>query len=521
MQDVEIIGAMKPGFDEILSDDAVALIAHLHRKFNARRLELLAARVGQQQKFDDGELPVFPPETKSVRDGDWTIVDTPDDMQDRRVEITGPVDRKMVINALNCGASTFMADFEDASTPSWANLIEGQINLRDANSGTIESTDPRSGKEYALNEKHAVLIVRPRGWHLDEAHMSVDGERVSGAIMDFALYLFHNHAALNAAGSGPYYYLPKLEHYLEARLWNDVISEAQSQLGIANGTVKVTVLIETITAAFQMDEILFELKDHIVGLNAGRWDYIFSIIKKFSKRADFLMPDRGQVTMTQPLMRAYCLLLIKTCHRRGAHAMGGMAAQIPIKGDDAANQAAMDKVRSDKLREANDGHDGTWVAHPGMVPIAKEVFDEVMPEANQVKKLLGNIVVTEADLVEVPTGTRTEEQLRMNCRVGVEYIEAWLRGQGCSPLYNLMEDAATAEISRAQIWQQLKLGAELENGGKVTREFFNKIYDEELSGFSGGKFPEAISLFKDMCLSEDFPDFLTLDAYESIVSEGM
>ena len=301
--------------------------------------------------------------------------------------------------------------------------------------------------------------------------MSVDGERVSGAIMDFALYLFHNHAALNAAGSGPYYYLPKLEHYLEARLWNDVISEAQSQFGIANGTVKVTVLIETITAAFQMDEILFELKDHIVGLNAGRWDYIFSVIKKFSKRADFLMPDRGQVTMTQPLMRAYCLLLIKTCHRRGAHAMGGMAAQIPIKGDDAANQAAMDKVRSDKLREANDGHDGTWVAHPGMVPIAKEVFDEVMPEANQVKKPLGNIVVTEADLVEVPTGTRTEEQLRMNCRVGVEYIEAWLRGQGCSPLYNLMEDAATAEISRAQIWQQLKLGRNSKTAARSRANF--------------------------------------------------
>ena len=519
---MEITGPIKPGYETILTREALELVAKLHHAFDGRRKELLARRAARQVDLDRGLGLDFLPETAEVREGDWTIRGTPEDLQDRRVEITGPVDRKMVINALNSGASCFMADFEDASTPTWDNMIGGQINLRDANRREIDFTDEVTGKAYRLNERHAVLIVRPRGWHLDEAHVLVDKTRVSGSIFDFALYLFHNHEALKAKGSGPYYYLPKMEHHLEARLWNDVIVMAQEHLGLPVGTVKSTVLIETITAAFQMDEILHELRDHIVGLNCGRWDYIFSYIKKFRNRPEFVLPDRSAVGMTQPFMRAYSQLCIKTCHRRGAHAMGGMAAQIPIKGDEAANKAAMDKVRADKTREATDGHDGTWVAHPALVPIAKAVFDEIMPGANQIAaKPRHDVAVSAADLLALPEGPRTEAELRANIRVGLQYLEAWLRGMGCVPLYNLMEDAATAEISRAQIWQQLRHKARFDDGVELTPSLFETIYRQETSRFTGGAFDRAIELFHEMCVAEDFPAFLTNPAYEAIVEAGM
>ena len=520
---VSIVGPIVPGLAEILSADAAAFVAMLERRFGAERRRLLAARADFQARIDAGENPGFRPETQAVRDGDWTVAGTPADLADRRVEITGPVDRKMVINALNSGASCFMADFEDSAAPTWDVMVTGQVNLRDAVSRTIALTDPRTGKSYALGDETATLIVRPRGWHLEEAHVLVDGRPASASLVDFGLFFFHNAARLMARGSGPYFYLPKMEHYEEAALWNDVFVAAQEELGLPRGTIKATVLIETITAAFEMDEILHALKDHIVGLNCGRWDYIFSVIKTFRNRADWVLPDRGLVTMTQPFMRAYSRLLIETCHRRGAHAMGGMAAQIPIKGDDEANDEAFAKVRADKEREAGDGHDGTWVAHPGLVPVARDVFDRLMPEANQLSRALGNLAVTEADLLAVPEGALTEEGLRANIRVGVQYIEAWLAGRGAVPLYNLMEDAATAEISRAQIWQGIRHGARLADGRAVDRALVEGLLAEEVAGlretlgadrFDGGHFDMAVALFAEVATAEDFPTFLTLPAYQ-------
>ena len=519
---VEIAGPAVPGRDEILSAEAAAFVATLERRFGDERRRLLEARAAFQARIDAGENPAFRPETTAIREGDWTVAGTPADLADRRVEITGPVDRKMIINALNCGASCFMADFEDSASPTFEVMIAGQVNLRDAARRTIALSDPNTGKSYALADETATLIVRPRGWHLEEAHLLVDGRPVSASLFDFGLFFFHNAAELRARGTGPYFYLPKLEHYEEAALWNAVFVAAQEELGLPVGTIKATVLIETITAAFEMDEILHALKDHIVGLNCGRWDYIFSVIKTFRNRADCVLPDRGLVTMTQPFMRAYSRLLIKTCHRRGAHAMGGMAAQIPIKGDDAANEEAFGKVRADKEREAGDGHDGTWVAHPGLVPIAREVFDRLMPEANQVPLQLGNVTVTEADLIAMPDGAITEEGLRNNIRVGIQYIEAWLAGRGAVPLYNLMEDAATAEISRAQIWQWMRHGASLADGRAIDRALVDRVLAEEIAAlretlgearFDGGHFEEAIALFTEVATADDFPTFLTLPAY--------
>lgn len=519
---LEIKGPVQGRAAEVLTPEALAFLAELHTRFNARRLELLARRAERQKHFDAGEKPDFLPETKSVRDGDWKVAPIPADLQDRRVEITGPVDRKMIINALNSGARVFMADFEDASSPTWENMIEGQVNLKDRWSGKLDFTDAASGKAYALKDKVATLIVRPRGWHLPEAHATVGGEEMSGGLFDFGLYFFHSAKAQIAAGATPAFYLPKMESHLEARLWNDVFVYAQQALGVPNGTIKVTVLIETLPAAFEMDEILYELRDHMAGLNCGRWDYIFSYIKRLGRQADALTPDRAVMGMGSAFLAAYSLKLIQTCHRRGAFAMGGMAAQIPVKGDDAANQAAFAKVRADKEREANNGHDGTWVAHPDLVPVAMEVFDRVMPTANQLTKLREDVNVTREDLLKVHDGVRTEHGLRENIRVGVQYIEAWLRGKGAVPLYNLMEDAATAEISRAQIWQWIKQGAKLEDGRVVDEALFAQLLDEEMAGlrqvlpaaaFDGGRFAEAVQIFKDMSLSEAFEEFLTLPAY--------
>jgi malate synthase len=510
---------------EILSAEALAFVAGLHRRFNKRRLELLARRQERQKLFDAGKLPDFLPETKSIRDGDWTVAKIPTDLLDRRVEITGPVDRKMIVNALNSGAKVFMADFEDASSPVFANMVEGQANLKDRWEGKIDFTDATSGKLYALKQNPAVLMVRPRGWHLPERHVVVDGEEVSGSLFDFGLYVFHSAKTQIAQGATPAFYLPKLESHLEARLWNDVFSDAERELGAPHGTFKATILIETLPAAFEMDEILYELRDHIVGLNCGRWDYIFSFIKRLRKNKAFLTPDRSEMTMGKAFLNAYSLLLIKTCHRRGAFAMGGMAAQIPVKGDKAANEAAFAKVRADKEREAGNGHDGTWVAHPDLVPIAMEVFDRLMPGPNQLAKKREDVHVTQADLLEVHKGKRTEEGLRENIRVGVQYIEAWLRGRGAVPIYNLMEDAATAEISRAQVWQWLHHRAKLDDGREVTPEMFRDAVGGEMErvrgeigakAFDGGRFKEATQLFSDMSLSETFDEFLTLPAYKLI-----
>ncbi|MFI4974311.1 MAG: malate synthase A [Caulobacterales bacterium] len=507
---------------EILTPQALAFLAELHRRFDARRRELLAARQARQARFDAGESPDFLAETKAIRDGDWRVAPIPADLQDRRVEITGPVDRKMIINALNSGAKVFMADFEDASSPTWSNMVEGQVNLKDRWTGAIGFTDETTGKAYALGEKLAVLLVRPRGWHLPEKHVSVDGETMSGSLFDFGLYFFHNAKATLAAGTGPYFYLPKLESHLEARLWNDVFVYAQEALGVPQGTIKVTVLIETLPAAFEMDEILHELRQHIAGLNCGRWDYIFSYIKRLRRHPEALTPDRAVMGMGSAFLAAYSLKLIQTCHRRGAFAMGGMAAQIPVKGDPAANEVAFAKVRADKEREANNGHDGTWVAHPDLAPIAMEVFDRVMPAPNQLGRLREDVNITRADLLKVHDGERTEHGLRENIRVGVQYIEAWLRGRGAVPLYNLMEDAATAEISRAQIWQWIRQGAALNDGRKVTADLFKAVLSEEMAAlkqalgapFETGRFAEAIRIFSDMSLSDEFAEFLTLPAYE-------
>jgi len=526
---VELKAPVKPGYEKILTPDAVAFVATLERHFGAERNRLLKLRAETQARLDSGWRPDFPAETQAVRDADWTVAKLPKDLLDRRVEITGPTDRKMVINALNCGANVFMADFEDANTPSWDNLIEGQINLYDAVRRAITFDDPQTKKHYTLNPKTAVLLVRPRGWHLPEAHFWVDGAPIAGAFLDFGLYFFHNAKELLARGSGPYFYLPKLENRFEAKLWNDVFLFSQQALGLPKGAIRATVLIETILAAFEMDEILYELKDHSAGLNCGRWDYIYSFIKKFAEDPKAVMPDRGQVTMTSHFLRAYSQLLIKTCHRRNVHAMGGMAAQIPIRNDAIANDAAMEKVRADKLREAGDGHDGTWVAHPGLVSIAKDVFDQAMKGPNQIARKRQDVHVTASDLLRVPEGTITEAGLRQNLNVGIGYLEAWFRGQGCVPLYNLMEDAATAEISRAQVWQWIRHRATLADGRKIDHGLVRRLLDEELAklkamvgdaAFDGGRYRDAARLFLDLIEAKRFPEFLTLPAYEEIVRDG-
>ena len=525
---VSIDGVINPDFEKVLTKEAIAFVADLQRRFNPRREELLAARVERQKRLDAGEKPDFLPETVKIRESDWTVAPLPQDILDRRVEITGPVDRKMIINALNCGANVFMADFEDASTPTWTNMVDGQFNLASAVHREIDYVDPQSGREYRLNDKTAVLFVRPRGWHLPEKHMTVDGVPMSGSLFDFGLYFFHNAKELLARGSGPYFYLPKMESHLEARLWNDVFVHAQDALGVPQKSIKATVLIETILATFEMDEILWELRDHSAGLNCGRWDYIFSFIKKFREQEWSVLPDRAQVTMTAHFLRCYSQLLIKTCHRREVHAMGGMAAQIPIKNDAAANEAAMDRVRADKKREAGDGHDGTWVAHPGLVAIAKAEFDAVMKGANQIARKRQDVHVDAADLIAVPEGTKTEAGLRQNVAVGIGYVEAWLRGIGCVPLFNLMEDAATAEISRAQVWQWVRHGQTLQDGRPVTKELVREIVREENDkvkaamgdeAYANGRYEDAAQLMIDLVEQPTFEEFLTLPAYERILAD--
>ena len=520
---VEILGSRIERGDEVLNPLALQLLASLHRRFNARRLELLNARRERQLQLDDGAVPEFLAATAQVRSADWRISPVPADLTDRRVEITGPVDRKMVINALNAPVRCFMADFEDSCSPTWENIILGQLNLSDAIRRTISFEDPATGKVYRLAEQTATLIVRPRGWHLHEKHVRINGEQVSASLFDFALFLANSHEALARRGTGPYFYLPKMESHLEARLWNEVFIAAQEALGMPRGTIKATVLIETILAAFEMDEILHELREHSAGLNCGRWDYIFSFIKKFRNRADFLLPDRGTVTMERHFLKSYVDLLINTCHRRGAHAMGGMAAQIPIRDDPAANEAAMARVRADKLREAHAGHDGTWIAHPGLAAIAREAFDSVMHGPNQLSIARADVNVGALDLLKVPEGEITEGGLRGCIRVGVQYLEAWLRGNGCVPLYHLMEDAATAEICRAQLWQWLRHGARTSDGQEITVARFDRLMTAELdrihtevgaARLSHGVFPTAARLFEQMTKSETFDEFLTLPAYE-------
>ncbi len=523
-QGMQILGPMTPEFGEILTPEALALVAELERVLGERRRALLQKREERQAAIDAGQFPDFLPETAEIRASEWTVAPIPVDLQDRRVEITGPVDRKMIINALNSGANVYMADFEDSHSPTWAGTVEGQVNLRDAVRGTITYTDPNTGKFYQLGAKTAVLFVRPRGWHLVEKHVLLDGRPVSAALFDFGLYFFHNAKALLAKGTGPYFYLPKLESHLEARLWNDAFNIAQDALGIPRGTIRATVLIENILASFEMDEILWELKEHSAGLNCGRWDYIFSIIRKFRHFPEFVMPDRAQVTMTTHMMRSYSLLTIKTCHRRGIHAMGGMAAQIPIKGDEAANEAALAKVRADKEREAKDGHDGTWVAHPGLVAIAKEEFDKYMPTPNQIHRKREDVQVTAKDLLTVPQGTITEAGLRLNIDVGILYMAAWLDGNGCVPIYNLMEDAATAEISRTQLWQWVNNeNAVLENGRPIDANLYREVAPQVLAdiktrvgeeAFNQGKYQLAAQLFEELITRKEFTDFLTLKAYE-------
>jgi len=519
-RDIAVSGRVTAEFAQILSTEALDFVAKLHREFEPRRQELLARRAARQKEFDAGRLPDFLPETRQVREADWKVAAQPKDLLDRRVEITGPTDRKMVINALNSGASTFMADFEDANCPTWFNMIDGQINLRDAVRRTI--TLEQGAKRYQLNDKTAVLLPRPRGWHLDEKHVLVDGQPVSGGIFDFALFFFHNAKELIARGSGPYFYLPKMESHLEARLWNDVFVFSQKELGIPRGTIRATALIETVVAAFEMEEFLYELREHSAGLNIGRWDYIFSCIKKFRANQDFCLADRSQVTMRAPFMRAYALLLVKTCHRRGAPAMGGMAAQIPIKNDAAANEAALEKVRQDKLREVTDGCDGTWVAHPALVSIAKEIFDKHMPQPNQYDRQRPDVNVTAKDLLNFqPEKPITETGLRNNISVGIQYLGAWLAGNGCVPVFNLMEDAATAEISRSQIWQWMRSPkGVLEDRRKVTPELFHELLGEELAkvkaGENEGKYDEAAKLFEKITTDDKYVEFLTLPAYQLI-----
>jgi malate synthase len=503
----------------ILTPEALALLQDVCARFGPERKRLLAAREARQARINAGELPDFLPETAAVRAGDWKVAPIPADLWDRRVEITGPVERKMIINALNSGAKTFMADFEDSNAPSWANQIGGQGNLFDAVRRQVDFTTPE-GKAYRLNPQIATLIVRPRGWHLDEAHVTLDGEPISGSLFDFVLFLFHNGRELLERGSGPYFYLPKLESHLEARLWNLVIDHCETRLQLPRGSVKVTVLIETLLGAFEMDEILYELREHIVGLNCGRWDYIFSYIRTFQTDPSRVLPERAQVTMAKGFLRAYSQLLIKTCHRRGAFAMGGMAAQIPIKNDPAANEAALAKVRADKEREASDGHDGTWVAHPGLVPVAMEIFDKHMPGPNQLTKLREGVVVSQADLINPQEGTISEAGVRLNMNIGLQYIGSWFSGNGCVPIHNLMEDAATAEISRAQLWQWVRTGAALDDGRIIDAAKVEQWLGEELLKLKTGNHPlsaadldAAAEILKQLALAERFERFLTLPAY--------
>ncbi len=517
------ITAEAPGQDEILTPDAMEFLAQMAASFTPERNRLLAERDKRQTDIDAGQLPDFLEETQSVRDGDWKVAELPPEALDRRTEITGPVSRKMVINALNSGAQVFMADFEDANAPTWENCIEGQVNLRDAVNGSIEF-DGGNGKVYRLNEKHALLMVRPRGWHLDEKHVLQGDTPIPGAFFDFGLFLFHNHAALAKKGVHPFFYLPKMEHYLEARLWNDVISWSEDRLGLKNGTVKATVLIETLPAAFQMDEILFELRSRIQGLNCGRWDYIFSYIKTLRQQADYLLPDRAQITMDKGFLNAYSLLLIKTCHRRGAMAMGGMAAQIPIKGDDAANEAALAKVRADKKREATAGHDGTWVAHPGLEAIARAEFDAVMKSPNQLDRMREDVNISAEDLLKPVSGNITEEGFTSNIRVALLYLAAWLGGNGCVPIDNLMEDAATAEISRAQLWQWIRHpDARLQDGRDIDASNYRSTRTHVLEHLSGKvtgdekrNLHKAAELLDKLVLDDDFAAFLTLEAYNQL-----
>ncbi len=522
---MHIAAPVMPEYARVLATPALAFVAELARRFEPRRRELLAARAERQKEFDAGRMPDFLTATRATREASWQIAPQPKDLQDRRVEITGPTDRKMVINALNCGASTFMADFEDANCPTWDNMISGQANIMDAVRRTISFE--QVGKTYQLNEKTAVLLPRPRGWHLVEKHVEIDGKPVAAALFDFGLLFFHNARELLARGSGPYYYLPKMESHLEARLWNEIFTFAQQALGVPHGSVRATALIETIPAAFEMDEILWELREHSAGLNIGRWDYIFSCIKKLRSHHEFCLADRSQVTMTAPFMRAYALLLVKTCHHRNAPAMGGMAAQIPIKHDAAANEAAMAKVRADKEREATDGCDGTWVAHPGLVPIAKAVFDRHMPGPNQYAKQRPDVQVTARELLDFqPEAPITEAGLRNNVQVGIQYIGAWLAGNGCVPIFNLMEDAATAEISRSQVWQWMRSPkGVLDDGRKVTRELFHAILADELArtphlvgadAYAAGRFAEGAKMFEEITTSDDYVEFLTLPAYDAI-----
>ena len=522
-----ILGPTGERFDEILTPAALAFVAGLHREFNPRREALVRARVERQVRIDGGERPDFLPQTQGVRSGDWQVAPVPADLHDRKVEITGPTDRKMVINALNSGASTFMADFEDANTPTWENMIGGQISLIDAIERRIDFTSPE-GKTYKLKEKTATLIVRPRGWHLSEKHITVDGQPVAGAFVDFGLYFFHNARRLLDKGSGPYFYLPKMESHLEARLWNDVFNHAQDTLGIPRGTIKASVLIETVLAAFEMEEILYELRDHCSGLNAGRWDYIFSIIKKFSGQPDMVLPDRLQVSMTVPFMRAYTELLVQTCHKRGAFALGGMAAFIPSRRDAAVNEVALAKVRDDKQREAGDGFDGTWVAHPDLVPTAMAEFDRVLgSRPNQLQRQRPEVSVQGRQLIDlhIAGSAVSEAGLRTNVTVGIQYIESWLRGVGAAALYNLMEDVATAEISRSQVWQWIRHGVQLKEGPTITRDLVRRIIDEELAKvraalgpavYDSGRFREARALFEQVALGEEFVEFLTIPAYQHL-----
>ena len=512
-------------YPEIITEEAIEFLTELHQQFNNKRLSLLEDRKKQQVQFDAGELPTFPNETKSIRESNWQAAKTPEDLLDRRVEITGPVDRKMVINALNSGAKTFMADFEDSTSPTWNNLMIGQQNLKDAVNKTITLEDSKKNKKYTLNEKTAVLIVRPRGLHLNEKNILINNQQASGSLIDFGLYAFHNHKQLLENGTAPYFYLPKLEHYLEARWWNDVFEFTQEYLEVKNGTFKATVLIETITASFQLDEIIFELKDHIVGLNCGRWDYIFSYIKKLRNNPAFIVPNRDQVTMTSPFMSAYSQLVIQRCHKRNIHAIGGMAAQIPIKNDDEANRIAYGKVITDKEREVKNGHDGTWVAHPDLVTIAMQVFDRQMPTKNQIHIKREDVKVTEADLLEVPKGTITEEGIRKNINISVLYIASWLSGQGAAALHHLMEDAATAEISRSQLWQWLKNEVTLENGKMLTKNYYHRLAMEEFEKIrqlvgnethENGNYRLAEQLLDILVVNPKFTDFLTIAGYKYI-----
>ena len=523
---VELRGDLKPGYERILTPEAISFVAGLQRKFGPERERLLARRKEVQARLDAGAKPDFLPETKHIRESDWTVVPVPADIQDRRVEITGPVDRKMIINALNSGANVFMADFEDSTTPTFDNVIQGQINLFDAVTGDISFVDPTTKKDYKLNAKTAMLFVRPRGWHLPENHLVVDGKPMSGSLFDFGLYFFHNAKRRVAKGTGCYFYLPKTENHLEVRLWKDVFIHSEDTLGLKRGTIRATVLIETILAAFETDEILHEMREHSAGLNCGRWDYIFSFIKKFRNDPKCMLPDRSTVTMTTHFLRSYSQMVIKNCHRRNVHAMGGMAAQIPIRNDEAANIAALAKVKADKEREVGDGHDGTWVAHPGLISVAKDVFDATMKEANQIARKRQDVNVSAADLLKVPEGKITEAGLRQNLNVGTLYLEAWLRGNGCVPLYNLMEDAATAEISRAQVWQQIRHKARLDDGRLVNKALCRKILKEEMEKtramvgeprFKGGRYKEAARMFQELIEAKKFPEFLTLPAYDWIV----